>query len=93
MMNRDQNRDQNIDQMKNIVSGVLVVDKPVGLTSTMWFRSSGVERNPAGRACRYARPHLGVLVVLIGPAVVGEYVSAPIALPGDHPPGQLYRYV
>jgi tRNA pseudouridine55 synthase len=65
--------------MKNIVSGVLVVDKPVGLTShdvvQIIRRGTGIRR--AGHTGTLDPRASGVLVVLIGPAVrLSEYVSA-----------------
>lgn len=79
MMNRDHNRDQNQDQMKNVVSGVLVVDKPIGLTShdvvQIIRRGTGIRR--AGHTGTLDPRASGVLVVLVGPAVrLSEYVSA-----------------
>jgi tRNA pseudouridine55 synthase len=73
-MNRDQ-----VDQMKNVVSGVLVVDKPIGLTShdvvQIVRRGSGIRR--AGHTGTLDPRASGVLVILIGPAVrLSEYVSA-----------------
>jgi tRNA pseudouridine55 synthase len=67
------------DQMKNVVSGVLVVDKPVGLTShdvvQIIRRGTGIRR--AGHTGTLDPRASGVLVVLIGPAVrLSEYVSA-----------------
>src|SRR5512136_147790 len=67
------------DNMKNIVSGVLVVDKPVGLTShdvvQIIRRGTGIRR--AGHTGTLDPRASGVLVVLIGPAVrLSEYVSA-----------------
>lgn len=67
------------DQIKNIVSGVLVVDKPVGLTShdvvQIIRRGTGIRR--AGHTGTLDPRASGVLVVLIGPAVrLSEYVSA-----------------
>ncbi len=69
----------NIDQMKNVVSGVLVVDKPIGLTShdvvQIIRRGTGIRR--AGHTGTLDPRASGVLVVLIGPAVrLSEYVSA-----------------
>lgn len=69
----------NTDQMQNIVSGVLVVDKPVGLTShdvvQIIRRGTGIRR--AGHTGTLDPRASGVLVVLIGPAVrLSEYVSA-----------------
>ncbi len=70
---------ENIDQMKNVVSGVLVVDKPIGLTShdvvQIIRRGTGIRR--AGHTGTLDPRASGVLVVLIGPAVrLSEYVSA-----------------
>jgi tRNA pseudouridine55 synthase len=64
---------------KNVVSGVLVVDKPVGLTShdvvQVIRRGTGIRR--AGHTGTLDPRASGVLVVLIGPAVrLSEYVSA-----------------
>ncbi len=70
------NSDQHI---KNIVSGVLVVDKPIGLTShdvvQIIRRGTGIRR--AGHTGTLDPRASGVLVVLIGPAVrLSEYVAA-----------------
>lgn len=70
------NRDE---QSVNSVSGVLVVDKPVGLTShdvvQIIRRGTGIRR--AGHTGTLDPRASGVLVVLIGPAVrLSEYVSA-----------------
>ncbi len=67
------------DDLSNIVSGVLVVDKPVGLTShdvvQIIRRGTGIRR--AGHTGTLDPRASGVLVVLIGPAVrLSEYVSA-----------------
>jgi tRNA pseudouridine55 synthase len=72
-------KENNQDQMKNVVSGVLVVDKPVGLTShdvvQIIRRGTGIRR--AGHTGTLDPRASGVLVVLIGPAVrLSEYVSA-----------------
>jgi len=69
----------NSDQIKNVVSGVLVVDKPVGLTShdvvQIVRRGTGIRR--AGHTGTLDPRASGVLVILIGPAVrLSEYVSA-----------------
>jgi len=69
----------NKDQLKNMVSGVLVVDKPIGLTShdvvQIIRRGTGIRR--AGHTGTLDPRASGVLVVLIGPAVrLSEYVSA-----------------
>jgi tRNA pseudouridine55 synthase len=64
---------------KSVVSGVIVVDKPVGLTShdvvQIIRRGTGIRR--AGHTGTLDPRASGVLVVLIGPAVrLSEYVSA-----------------
>ena len=65
--------------VKDVVSGVLVVDKPVGLTShdvvQIIRRGTGIRR--AGHTGTLDPRASGVLVVLIGPAVrLSEFVSA-----------------
>lgn len=70
---------QNDDNMLNVVSGVLVVDKPIGMTShdvvQIIRRGTGIRR--AGHTGTLDPRASGVLVVLIGPAVrLSEYVSA-----------------
>lgn len=67
------------DVVKNVVSGVIVVDKPVGLTShdvvQIIRRGTGIRR--AGHTGTLDPRASGVLVVLVGPAVrLSEYVSA-----------------
>jgi len=67
------------DNIKNVVSGVLVVDKPIGLTShdvvQIVRRGTGIRR--AGHTGTLDPRASGVLVILIGPAVrLSEYVSA-----------------
>ncbi len=67
------------ESIKNVVSGVLVLDKPVGLTShdvvQIVRRGTGIRR--AGHTGTLDPRASGVLVVLIGPAVrLSEYVSA-----------------
>ncbi len=67
------------DDLKNVVSGVLVVDKPVGLTShdvvQIIRRGTGIRR--AGHTGTLDPRASGVLVILVGPAVrLSEYVSA-----------------
>ena len=69
----------NQDSTENIVSGVLVVDKPIGMTShdvvQVIRRGTGIRR--AGHTGTLDPRASGVLVVLIGPAVrLSEYVSA-----------------
>ncbi|MCK4726959.1 MAG: tRNA pseudouridine(55) synthase TruB [Anaerolineales bacterium] len=70
------NKEQHI---KNIVSGVLVVDKPIGMSShdvvQIVRRGTGIRR--AGHTGTLDPRASGVLVVLIGPAVrLSEFVSA-----------------
>jgi tRNA pseudouridine55 synthase len=67
------------EHMQNNVSGVLVLDKPVGMTShdvvQAVRRGTGIRR--AGHTGTLDPRASGVLVVLIGPAVrLSEYVSA-----------------
>lgn len=67
------------DTIKSVVSGVLVVDKPIGLTShdvvQIIRRGTGIRR--AGHTGTLDPRASGVLVILIGPAVrLSEYVSA-----------------
>lgn len=67
------------ETIKNVVSGVLVVDKPVGLTShdvvQIIRRGTGIRR--AGHTGTLDPRASGVLVILIGPAVrLSEFVSA-----------------
>src|SRR3972149_702011 len=67
------------ETVNNLVSGVLVVDKPVGLTShdvvQIIRRGTGIRR--AGHTGTLDPRASGVLVVLIGPAVrLSEFVSA-----------------
>lgn len=69
--------EQDVDN--NLVSGVLVVDKPVGLTShdvvQIIRRGTGIRR--IGHTGTLDPRASGVLVVLIGPAVrLSEFVSA-----------------
>jgi tRNA pseudouridine55 synthase len=76
-MNGEDNMEK--DQIKNVVSGVLVLDKPIGLTShdvvQIIRRGTGIRR--AGHTGTLDPRASGVLVVLIGPAVrLSEYVSA-----------------
>lgn len=65
--------------MKNAISGVLVVDKPVGLTShdVVQIIRKGTNIRRAGHTGTLDPRASGVLVILIGPAVrLSEYVSA-----------------
>jgi len=64
---------------KSAISGVLVVDKPVGLTShdVVQIIRKGTNIRRAGHTGTLDPRASGVLVVLIGPAVrLSEYVSA-----------------
>lgn len=79
MLNMDGKDRMDRDNLKNVVSGVLVVDKPVGLTShdvvQIIRRGTGIRR--AGHTGTLDPRASGVLVVLVGPAVrLSEYVSA-----------------
>ena len=68
----------NID-VNNAISGVLVVDKPVGLTShdVVQVIRRGTNIRRAGHTGTLDPRASGVLVVLVGPAVrLSEYVSA-----------------
>lgn len=65
--------------LKNAISGVLVIDKPVGMTSHDVVQAirlgTGVRR--AGHTGTLDPRASGVLVILVGPAVrLSEYVSA-----------------
>jgi len=65
--------------MKNAISGVLVVDKPIGMTShdVVQVIRRGTNIRRAGHTGTLDPRASGVLVVLIGPAVrLSEYVSA-----------------
>jgi len=69
----------NNEEMKDFVSGALVVDKPVGVTShdvvKVIRKGTGIRR--AGHTGTLDPRASGVLVVLIGPAVrLSEYLSA-----------------
>lgn len=65
--------------IRNAISGILVVDKPVGLTShdVVQIIRTGTGIRRAGHTGTLDPRASGVLVVLIGPAVrLSEYVSA-----------------
>jgi tRNA pseudouridine55 synthase len=69
---------ENFD-MKNAISGVLVVDKPTGMTSHDVVQAirRGTNIRRAGHTGTLDPRASGVLVVLLGPAVrLSEYVSA-----------------
>lgn len=66
-------------KLVNKVSGVLVVDKPVGMTShdVVQFIRNGTKINRAGHTGTLDPRASGVLVVLVGPAVrLSEFVAA-----------------
>lgn len=70
--------DSQVD-VRNAISGVLVVDKPVGLTShdVVQVVRKGTNIRRAGHTGTLDPRASGVLVILIGPAVrLSEYVSA-----------------
>lgn len=70
--------DSQVD-VRNAISGVLVVDKPIGLTShdVVQVIRKGTNIRRAGHTGTLDPRASGVLVVLIGPAVrLSEYVSA-----------------
>jgi tRNA pseudouridine55 synthase len=67
------------DLKKNAISGVLVVDKPTGLTShdVVQIIRRGTNIRRAGHTGTLDPRASGVLVILVGPAVrLSEYVSA-----------------
>lgn len=67
------------DLHKSVVSGVLVIDKPVGMTShdVVQIVRKGTNIRRAGHTGTLDPRASGVLVVLIGPAVrLSEYISA-----------------
>jgi tRNA pseudouridine55 synthase len=69
----------NDTNLRNAISGVLVVDKPVGLTShdVVQIVRKGTNIRRAGHTGTLDPRASGVLVILIGPAVrLSEYVSA-----------------
>jgi len=71
--------DESSLDLKNAISGVLVVDKPVGLTShdVVQIVRKGTNIRRAGHTGTLDPRASGVLVILIGPAVrLSEYVSA-----------------
>ena len=73
------NDNQSSFDLKNAISGVLVIDKPVGLTShdVVQIIRNGTRIRRAGHTGTLDPRASGVLVVLLGPAVrLSEYVSA-----------------
>jgi tRNA pseudouridine55 synthase len=67
------------NENKNLVSGVIVIDKPIGMTShdVVQIVRKGTNIRRAGHTGTLDPRASGVLVVLIGPAVrLSEYVSA-----------------
>ena len=69
----------NSQDVKNAISGALVVDKPVGMTSHDVVQAirNGTGLRRAGHTGTLDPRASGVLVILVGPAVrLSEYVSA-----------------
>jgi tRNA pseudouridine55 synthase len=69
----------NSQDIKNAISGVLVIDKPVGMTSHDVVQAirNGTGLRRAGHTGTLDPRASGVLVILVGPAVrLSEYVSA-----------------
>jgi tRNA pseudouridine55 synthase len=69
----------NSQDVKNAISGVLVIDKPVGMTSHDVVQAirNGTGLRRAGHTGTLDPRASGVLVILVGPAVrLSEYVSA-----------------
>lgn len=67
------------DEIRNDASGVLVVDKPIGMTShdVVQIIRKGTNIRRAGHTGTLDPRASGVLVILVGPAVrLSEYVSA-----------------
>ena len=67
------------DNFAKRVSGVLIVDKPIGMTShdVVQFVRRGTRIKRAGHTGTLDPRASGVLVVLVGPAVrLSEFVSA-----------------
>lgn len=64
---------------KNLISGVIVIDKPIGMTShdVVQIVRKGTNIRRAGHTGTLDPRASGVLVILVGPAVrLSEYVSA-----------------
>lgn len=75
----DNNFERESDNLDGVISGVLVVDKPVGMTShdVVQVIRKGTNLRRAGHTGTLDPRASGVLVILIGPAVrLSEYVSA-----------------
>jgi len=67
------------NENKNLISGVIVIDKPIGMTShdVVQLVRKGTNIRRAGHTGTLDPRASGVLVVLVGPAVrLSEYVSA-----------------
>src|SRR5665648_808124 len=68
-----------VNEKNNNVSGVLVIDKPIGMTShdVVQIIRKGTNIRRAGHTGTLDPRASGVLVVLVGPSVrLSEYVSA-----------------
>src|SRR5512143_3958944 len=69
----------NSQDVKNAISGVLVVDKPVDMTShdVVQEMRNGTNLRRAGHPGTLDPRASGVLVILVGPAVrLSEYIAA-----------------
>ena len=68
-----------MENKKNLASGVIVIDKPIGMTShdVVQVIRKGTNIRRAGHTGTLDPRASGVLVILVGPAVrLSEYVSA-----------------
>jgi tRNA pseudouridine55 synthase len=71
--------DEKRNPIKNIISGALIVDKPIGMTSHQVVQEirKGTRTKRAGHTGTLDPRASGVLVVLLGPAVrLSQYISA-----------------
>jgi tRNA pseudouridine55 synthase len=71
--------DENRIPNKNIISGALIVDKPIGMTSHQVVQEirNGTRTKRAGHTGTLDPRASGVLVILLGPAVrLSQYISA-----------------
>jgi tRNA pseudouridine55 synthase len=71
--------DENTNPIKNTISGVLIVDKPIGMTSHQVVQEirKGTRIKRAGHTGTLDPRASGVLVILVGPAVrLSQYISA-----------------
>lgn len=71
--------DENNNPINNTISGVLIVDKPIGMTSHQVVQEirKGTRIKRAGHTGTLDPRASGVLVILVGPAVrLSQYISA-----------------